>query len=733
MGDPFELGLWLILLGIPCSRSLVEIGATLLIASWAWQKIRAGDLTLRRSLLIGPVTAFVLWSALSLLWTHHPHLSARSLVSRTLEYAAIYLAVSDWLRDGRKARRLLWGWLICGGLMVLDGAAQLAWGKDLIRGYAPGLIAGGARMTAAMKYPNDFGAYLALTGMLGMGIAIAEWSEGRRRRALAASAVVLLTIVGLIATFSRGAWLGLAVAVLVASLLYRTRMAIPCLVGAGLAVALLPPIYLDRLTSILSIHPGSASEERLLIWESALRMIKEHPWLGFGLNTYNATFPTFKSPEIWGTPYAHNCYLQLTVELGLIGLALFTWLLLAILKQGWRPHLRPGWERAASLSLVAAVAGYMTQSATDTNWYSLPLAVMWWLAIGHIDALGNIAEDRSRLMTQQIRHLVAIRTDRLGDVLMNLPAINALRRRFSHATITLVVREPLSDLLRGQPGIHDVQPAPPAWFTGWLGTVRMAWRLRQGRYDAAVILNPTRAAHIASFLAGIPIRVGYARKWDFLLTDTLPDRKQETARHEVEYNLELVALLGAAPRADELHPTLTVPPHDREQVHRLLRDVGLTHQKPIVAIHPWTSDPVKQWPLTSMAELIEILGRDERLELVLIGGAEEEEHARHFLAGLRTPIASFVGRLSLKQLAALLRTCQTLVSNDSGPVHVAAAVGTPTVTLFTGRRPAATPLRWGPRGAGHVILAGPHPEMPISVEEVIAAVHRQVMQPKVRQ
>ena len=89
-----------------------------------------------------------------------------------------------------------------------------------------------------------------------------------------------------------------------------------------------------------------------------------------------------------------------------------------------------------------------------------------------------------------------------------------------------------------------------------------------------------------------------------------------------------------------------------------------------------------------------------------------------------------VGQLSLRQLAAVLTQCRVLVSNDSGPVHVAAAVGTPTVTLFTGGRLAATPKRWGPLGAGHLTLTSHHPEMPIAVDDVLAAVHRQLARVK---
>lgn len=724
--DPLEIGLWLMILGIPCSRALIEIGCSVVIAVWLWRVWRGEGFALRRSTLAVPLGAFVLWTAASIGWSAHPPLTIKAVCWQILEYAALYLAISNGIRHPSQIRRIVWLWLGWSVVMVGDGALQLARGTDLL-GYPFGLIAGGGRMTAAMKYPNDFATYMAWSMLLAGGVALAEWHRGRRRLSAAAAGIMALDGLALIATYSRGAWLGTALAILVAVILYRTRYAVPLVVAGGIAVALLPMPYLDRALSILELHPGSASQERLLIWRSVWAMIQTHPWVGFGLNTFNTVFPHYKDPAIWGTPYAHNCFLQLTAELGLIGLGLFLWLLARVFAQSRRSGQRPGWESTVAIAMLAAAAGYVFQSSVETNWYSLPLAVIWWSGVGLMDAMRHFAEDRQRLFTHQITRLVAIRTDRLGDVLMNLPALAALRQRFPAASLTLVARPPLDDLLHHQPMVDAVSPYPPAYDAGWWGTIRWALALRRKRFDAAIILNPTKRAHLAVWLAGIPIRVGYARKWGWTLTDTIPDRKAVGDKHETAYNLELAALLGASTAARI--PQLTVAPEDRAVVRRLLDDVGASPQQTLIAIHPWTSDPAKQWPLPMVAQLIELLGADDTRGLILIGGPDEEERARYFLAGVRAPVTSFVGRLSLRQLAALLADCRVLVSNDSGPVHVAAAVGTPTVTLFTGRRPSATPQRWGPAGPGHITLTNRHPEIPIPVEDVLAAVLRQLERP----
>ncbi|MBI4313967.1 MAG: O-antigen ligase family protein [Candidatus Omnitrophica bacterium] len=728
--DALEVGFWLMLLGIPCSRALTEIGATVLILAWIFQKLRARDFTLKHCSLGLPVAGLALWSGLSIFWSFDRSLSSRSFISQTLEYVAIYLAIADGLQDRKAIRRILWLWIAWGGVMFFDGIVQMVRGTDLFRGDAPGLIAGGKRLTAAMKYPNDFGAYAAMTGWMAAGIGLAEWQAKRYWRSGVAWTIAWSLIAGLLLTYSRGAWIGFAFSVVVAVTLYRTRHVIPLIVAVGAIVAFLPPTYLERLLHLFDVHPGSSADERLLIWKTVLNMIRQKPFLGFGLNTFNAVFPLYKDPAIWGTPYAHNCFLQLTAELGAVGLFFFGWVLLRFFQQGWRNDQPPSWERTVALALIAGGAGYVIHSSMDTNWYSLPLAVMWWSILGSVDALHGINRNRQWMFDKEIRRIAVVRTDRLGDVLMNLPAVAALKERFHRATVHLIVRNPIHELLAKQPFADEVVPLPAGSRAGWCGIFRSALWLRRKKYDAIVVMDPSKTVHAAAFLAGIPVRVGYARKLGFLLTDSILDRKTLGQKHEVDSNLDLVRLLGAT--AANRIPRLRVEEQEEAALIDSLQKEGLSLSNPWIAIHPWTSDPEKQWPLASMAQLMQQLSKEGIGELILIGGPEEKIPAENFSAGFSFPVTSLVGRLSLRQLAALLKQCRTLVSNDSGPVHVAAAVGTPTVVLFTGRRPAATPKRWGPVGEGHIVLQSPHPEIPIPVEAVIAAVVRQCSQNKTR-
>lgn len=322
------------------------------------------------------------------------------------------------------------------------------------------------------------------------------------------------------------------------------------------------------------------------------------------------------------------------------------------------------------------------------------------------------------------RRVLFVRTDRLGETVLNLPAVAAVKAALPQASLTLLVHPTLRDLLADAPGVDAVWAYPLMSSTfWWMRAAQAARLLRQGRFDIAIVSNPTKELHAAVWLAGIPCRVGYDRKLGWLLTHCVPDRKALGVCHEVEYNLQLVQALGL--------PT-TVPSwqwpsteRDRVAVLRLCEQQGLAPATPFIAVHPWASNPVKAWPMSRFRELIQRTVDRLHVKVVLIGGPEAIEAASTVIPSHGLSFINLVGRLTLTQLAELLRQARVLVSNDSGPVHLAAAVQTPTVVLFGTPDPATGPGRWGPWGEGHVVIWKPSMDA-IAVEEVFAALAHRV-------
>ena len=255
---------------------------------------------------------------------------------------------------------------------------------------------------------------------------------------------------------------------------------------------------------------------------------------------------------------------------------------------------------------------------------------------------------------QSARRLLFIRTDRLGETVLNLPAAACLKAALPGASLTLLVQPALHSLMECLPWIDRVLSIQASLETPWwLRACRLAARLRRERFDLAVVSNPQKELHAAVWLAGIPIRVGYARKWGGLLTHRVLDRKALGERHEVEYNFDLIAALGIP--CNRHIPSWSFPPLTREgqRVSQVLGKVGAGADASLIIVHPWTSNPAKQWPLDRFRRLLEDLSRQPALTMVLIGGPEERQDAERLVTPAIPHVVNAAGALTLPEVAAL--------------------------------------------------------------------------------
>ena len=319
-----------------------------------------------------------------------------------------------------------------------------------------------------------------------------------------------------------------------------------------------------------------------------------------------------------------------------------------------------------------------------------------------------------RINKDKIHKILVIRTDKigrigssgrycgLGEALLSIPAIRALKQSFNSTIVTLV-NPIVKELLEGTPEIDQILSFDEGkWNKSMFTRLSLLWQLRRGKFDLAVILNPTKRFHILTYLAGIPRRLGYDRKWSFLLTHKIEDKKLQGQKHEVEYNLDLVRSIGA--NTEDKHMAIEVEKKDMQFVDDLLQKYGIKDQDLIIAIHPHSSNPAKSWPKENFAQLVDELFRRFSAKVVIIGGAEEKTSSIKLASLIKEPVINLAGKTTLKQLAAFLRRCTLLISNDSGPVHIAAACGRPTVVIFGHNIPGVNPKRWGPWGNGHIVL-----------------------------
>lgn len=309
---------------------------------------------------------------------------------------------------------------------------------------------------------------------------------------------------------------------------------------------------------------------------------------------------------------------------------------------------------------------------------------------------------------QRARRILAIRQDNLGDVLVTTPAIHAIRESLPQVWITLLASQVGAQAGRLNPDVDDVVVYQAPWMDPWAQLpldpareLRVVEELRAGDYDAAVIFSsfrqsPLPAAYLC-YLAGIPLRLAASIDGPGSLLTTR-HRHPERMMHEVERGLDLVGAVGLHTSDDRL--VLRVPEGARSQVEDLASGRG-----PLVIVHPGCSMPARTYPWEMYAQVIDGLIHELAARVVITGVNGERRLADAIWSRLnactRAQTRVTAGELEFSAFCALIERADLVVTNNTGPMHVAAALGTPVVALFALTNP---PEQWGPWRAPHRLL-----------------------------
>lgn len=311
-------------------------------------------------------------------------------------------------------------------------------------------------------------------------------------------------------------------------------------------------------------------------------------------------------------------------------------------------------------------------------------------------ALARGARPRSASRTP--RRILLVNLAHIGDVLMTTPAIAALRAAYPDAHLTMLVAPWAHDVVVNNPRLDQVVTYRPSWLDRERGNpyfvpgefIGLIRHLRSGDFDCAVNFKSFFQENLACALAGIPRRVGHGiYGGGFLQTDLVPHR---WGAHTVEQHLGLVEVLGARAVRPclEIHPG---PDHDRAAASLLDSARGST--RPRIALHVGAGTSAKMWPLERYALLAETLRERHGATLVFVGGQADVDSIERIRARIGEPLLVAAGRLTLLETAALMKRCAAFVGNDSGPAHIAAAVGLPALVIFSGTNEPAVWRPWG--------------------------------------
>lgn len=306
------------------------------------------------------------------------------------------------------------------------------------------------------------------------------------------------------------------------------------------------------------------------------------------------------------------------------------------------------------------------------------------------------------------RHILVVRTDRLGDMVVTTPLFAAIKQAFPSCRVTVLASTAGAAAARAHPAVDAVEVDPEeAKGSRWGGTLTLARRLRRLHCDAAVVVHSKHRLAAAVWLAGIPVRIGPGqRHYSFLFNyPVVQDHRRPPVRHETAYSLDLLRPLGIEPDY-AARPAWRVAPADAAAVEELLAAHGLDATRAVLAVHPGHGGSSLNWTPERYAELADRLATERHMAVVVTGTASDDAIVARVCAVMQEPAVNLAGQLSLPQLAALFARSALYVGSSTGPTHVAAAVGTPIVALYC---PLAQSLpdRWRPQSDRCTVLLPP--------------------------
>lgn len=304
-------------------------------------------------------------------------------------------------------------------------------------------------------------------------------------------------------------------------------------------------------------------------------------------------------------------------------------------------------------------------------------------------------------------NILLIQLGDIGDVVLSIPAFRAVHENFPQARIIIAVREKAQELIQHLPGVHGVIFINQDT-RSLLNEIKYQWAffslVRRYRFDLVMDFRTGTRGAILAFLSGAPERVGFFDHesfWRNRLFTKLHRLDYELPQHVADYYSSLPKAYGLSVH-DEM-PVIPVTPAMQQRAADILEREKILSELPIIAIQPFSLWRYKEWSVNNYIQLIQRIVSEYHAAIVITGSRDEYERAQHIVNLCKDygqHVCNMAGKTSLGELAAVLKSCHLFIGSDSAGMHVAAAVGTPTVIIFGPSSPAS----WAPKGNNHVIV-----------------------------
>lgn len=295
-----------------------------------------------------------------------------------------------------------------------------------------------------------------------------------------------------------------------------------------------------------------------------------------------------------------------------------------------------------------------------------------------------------------------IRTDRIGDLILSTPVAEAIKKVYPDSFVSFLVSPYTQDILKNNPFVDEVILDN---YRGIKRFFQLLKLIRSKKFDVTILLFPRWRLSFLVFLAGIKIRIGTAyRAYSLFFNYKIRKHRKTIERHELEYNLDMLSILNIY--SEKIAPKIFLSLKEEKSYQKFFWALNLNKNEKVVIVHPGSKNSALNYPLEKLASVADKIIERTKAKVIITGGKDEIKLAQRMKDLMKNKPYDLSGETNLRQLAAIIKKGNLFISNSTGPMHIASALGTPIIAFFSPIF-VTSPKRWGPYGDKNYVFLPP--------------------------
>lgn len=303
------------------------------------------------------------------------------------------------------------------------------------------------------------------------------------------------------------------------------------------------------------------------------------------------------------------------------------------------------------------------------------------------------------------KNILLVRTDRIGDVILTLPAAAVLKKHFPGCKVTFLVREYTKELAANNPYVDDIlllneKNGKPEFFSNYK-------KIADKKFDTVITVFPRFRIALLLFYAGVSCRIGTGYRWySFLFNKRIYEHRKNGHKHELIHNINLLKAIGVDESITEENCVYGLSPSgvNKDTIEKVFASFNIDPNRKTIIVHPGSGGSAVDLPVEKMKALAELCAGIQNVNVIITGDKKEESICTSFKTGEN--VFNLCGMFNLGELVALINRADLLIANSTGPIHIAAALGKHVIGFFP-KIKAQSPARWAPFTAKKKIFVPP--------------------------